>query len=664
LAREAYKRSYNMMERLDVGTPREENMRKDLLGYNCRKMELLSLSKEEFDEWSARLIQIFPKDKAAPTLRLEVDQHIKSGEPWWRWMAACSLKFFDPFNKQDFHEPAMATALDQLMMANRRLLRVDAAGYSAVIRSASGAAMTNFAEKQDLIKGSTDGLDPFELNPILASIRDLVVDYLFDESGDRELADDVDELFRAANVRWKDSPLFDREVASSSVSREGVDQLPAGLGRQSQAIGTTSRLFPWLRVFHKKKPASTKELRYSLADDERKSALRKEIRQSLIDDSTAGNAQLQYILALSYARGEFGLPEDFASARRWCEKAAKKDLTVAQGMLKILLMITEGVRRSPRDTALDGGTGSSAVLSVFSRDELEAKHYELIKRGVDLFINRQFAEGRVCFDSAAELPRDKRCGNEFSRLLDWFSDELEKSPGDQVLLLNKAIAILNLYDFEHGIHSVLLGREDEATECLRTVVKADPNSIDGNLYLGVALYKRARSNQGIMEAIVRFDVALRLDPTCARGWYERGIVLYSLEEYEESLNSFDRALTVKPQYADAWFNKGVVYRKLGELQMEVECMSKAASLKPHDADIWYCWGTALVKLGESSEALKHLETALKVNPEHGDAWNNKGMVLYEMERREQALRCFRKGADYGSEQAQATLEYLMRGDRG
>jgi tetratricopeptide (TPR) repeat protein len=47
------------------------------------------------------------------------------------------------------------------------------------------------------------------------------------------------------------------------------------------------------------------------------------------------------------------------------------------------------------------------------------------------------------------------------------------------------------------------------------------------------------------------------NPTTRVAWFNRGVALYDLGQFEQAITSFDQALHIKPDYHEAWYNRGV-----------------------------------------------------------------------------------------------------------
>lgn len=64
-----------------------------------------------------------------------------------------------------------------------------------------------------------------------------------------------------------------------------------------------------------------------------------------------------------------------------------------------------------------------------------------------------------------------------------------------------------------------------------------------------------------MEALVAYEQAISLDIDYVFANYNKGLVLYKLKRYEESLEAFDEAIQRDPDNAYLWQSKGNTYKK-------------------------------------------------------------------------------------------------------
>lgn len=125
-------------------------------------------------------------------------------------------------------------------------------------------------------------------------------------------------------------------------------------------------------------------------------------------------------------------------------------------------------------------------------------------------------------------------------------------------------------------------------------------------------------------------------------WYNKGISLHHLNQYEESIGCFDKALAIDPQDAGTWNNKGTSLRMLGRHEESIICYNKALALDPHNAGAWNNKGNSLHNLSRYEEAIRCYDKALTFEPLQIGALINKGIALKVLGRHEDAIWCFDK----------------------
>ncbi len=62
------------------------------------------------------------------------------------------------------------------------------------------------------------------------------------------------------------------------------------------------------------------------------------------------------------------------------------------------------------------------------------------------------------------------------------------------------------------------------------------------------------------DAIDDFTKAIKLKPLDYKGYYNRGIVYYLLDNFDAAKADFTNAIEINPDYANAYFNRGLVYK--------------------------------------------------------------------------------------------------------
>jgi tetratricopeptide (TPR) repeat protein len=128
-------------------------------------------------------------------------------------------------------------------------------------------------------------------------------------------------------------------------------------------------------------------------------------------------------------------------------------------------------------------------------------------------------------------------------------------------------------------------------------------------------------------------------------WKNKGVALYSLKRYYDSLGSFDKALELNPAHDDAWNNKGGVIYALGGFEESLIYFDKATSLKSDHADAWYNKGLANTALENYDEAVKCFDKAIQLKASLDWASLSKGIANYNRGYYIEALEDFKKVED-------------------
>lgn len=128
--------------------------------------------------------------------------------------------------------------------------------------------------------------------------------------------------------------------------------------------------------------------------------------------------------------------------------------------------------------------------------------------------------------------------------------------------------------------------------------------------------------------------------------YDKGRVLYYLEDYQNSLKSF---CEICKKNTEIYYYIGLNFEKLYEYDKAIEAFNKSIKLNPNSSDAWYRKGLSLRSLSNYIEAKDSFEKALDiytkqilVNKEDTFALYNKGLILHEIGRFNEARFAFEK----------------------
>ena len=94
-----------------------------------------------------------------------------------------------------------------------------------------------------------------------------------------------------------------------------------------------------------------------------------------------------------------------------------------------------------------------------------------------------------------------------------------------------------------------------------TAILTGTPTAEENYLFGVA----ARASGDLEAALDAFDVAIKLDPSHAEAYNDRGAAYFHLGQFAPALADFEHAIALDPEYVKPYLNRGAVYVEPGQL---------------------------------------------------------------------------------------------------
>ncbi len=172
---------------------------------------------------------------------------------------------------------------------------------------------------------------------------------------------------------------------------------------------------------------------------------------------------------------------------------------------------------------------------------------------------------------------------------------------------------------------------------------------------------KAWNNKGVMlfelgnyaDSLICYDIALKIKPDDAEYWNNKGNALSYLGKFVEALGCYDEALKIVPNYSNAWYNKGNTLSYHEDLSIfktpqdkhliledELKCFHEVTLLEPSNVNALSNKGNVLCKLNRRVDALDCYNNAIKLDPTHTNTWFNKGYALDDLGDKKGAIECF------------------------
>ncbi|MDR4987330.1 MAG: tetratricopeptide repeat protein [Bacteroidales bacterium] len=193
--------------------------------------------------------------------------------------------------------------------------------------------------------------------------------------------------------------------------------------------------------------------------------------------------------------------------------------------------------------------------------------------------------------------------------------------------------------FTEGVRKGVLNNFSEAESLFTLALDLDSLYAEAYLYRGLArlelakypealedflqaddldhqLHKQSRYLIGLTKtylgwydkALPYLDEAVRINPGYA-SYFQRGRVLYYLEEYHQALRDFDVSLRLKPKLAEVHLYRGKTFYYLGSAEQAVDDLMIAEQTFRDNAVIQYYLSLIFQESGDEQEAADHLKKA-------------------------------------------------------
>ena len=116
------------------------------------------------------------------------------------------------------------------------------------------------------------------------------------------------------------------------------------------------------------------------------------------------------------------------------------------------------------------------------------------------------------------------------------------------------------------------------------------------------------------EAIKDLDLAIRLDPSCATAYQNRGAAYNGLGQYERAIRDLSEAIRLDPENAGAYTNRGLAHFAIGEYDEAIADLSESIQRAPRNAVPCFNRAQVFDRLGFRERALEDYERALRLDP--------------------------------------------------
>ena len=101
------------------------------------------------------------------------------------------------------------------------------------------------------------------------------------------------------------------------------------------------------------------------------------------------------------------------------------------------------------------------------------------------------------------------------------------------------------------------------------------------------------------KAFADFELAIRLDPTLANTFYNRGHTLSEMKEYDKAISDFNNAIRLKPDYPQAFGSRGFAWLHKKEYEKALADLETAIRLDPKEPSVYILQARLLATCAEA-----------------------------------------------------------------
>ena len=171
-----------------------------------------------------------------------------------------------------------------------------------------------------------------------------------------------------------------------------------------------------------------------------------------------------------------------------------------------------------------------------------------------------------------------------------------------------------------GIVKSVIGLYQEAIVAFEIAIRLKPDYWEAYTGRGMAKVHLERYS----DAIKDYDAALELNPNYVEAYTGRGMAKVNLGQYVEAIKDYDAAIQFEAEGAEIYVSRAFAKDKAEQYAAAIADYDSAIRLKANDAEIYLSRGVAKVKLRQYADAIIDYDAAMRLKPEDAKIYGNRG----------------------------------------
>lgn len=271
---------------------------------------------------------------------------------------------------------------------------------------------------------------------------------------------------------------------------------------------------------------------------------------------------------------------------------------------------------------------------------------ENVPRGTEEFTKNTGIEldgiNQPSFSTPAELVRKviEICDNE-KQAARIEAPKIQISAGNlsHIKISLKPTALFNYEQLLENANVELRNKNlENAKSYLDRILDFDPLNVGALNNKGIILGMQ----QNYEEALYCFLSALTITKTVPALWGNKALALQFLGKNEDALQEIGKALGLAPKDKNFLLTKGLILFNLGRFTESIKCYDHILSSTPSVSIAQSGKAAVLGRLGDRTKARQLLDEAIKNDPKNGNAWYNLAVMLFEDKKYEDSLDAYEK----------------------
>ncbi len=117
------------------------------------------------------------------------------------------------------------------------------------------------------------------------------------------------------------------------------------------------------------------------------------------------------------------------------------------------------------------------------------------------------------------------------------------------------------------------------------------------------------------EAIVCYELALKLNPNLSQAHHNLGEIYSGEEKWQTAISSYQKAIKLNPKFSWSYHSLGKAFANTDQWEKAIYSYQKALQLNPQAAVTYHCLGDALVNQKKLDKAIITYQKAIELQPE-------------------------------------------------